>query len=65
MNPDDLPFPASLCHRCAFVRYNGNKRGSIFVQCTAPGLDKYYPQPVGRCQAMQAAPAPNDPKLPS
>ncbi len=58
MDPADLPFPASLCHRCAFVRYNGNKRGSIFIGCTAPGLAKYYPQPIGRCGAMQPGPPP-------
>jgi len=45
----DLPFPGSLCHRCRFVRLNGNKRGSIFMQCTEPSLPKYPRQPVMAC----------------
>jgi hypothetical protein len=48
-----LPFPDSLCHRCRHVRLNGNKRGSVFVQCTHPSLPKYLPQPVRRCDGFE------------
>ena len=48
------PFPDSLCHRCRFLRVNGNTRGSVFLACTAPGLPKYGPQPVRRCGGFAA-----------
>ena len=44
-----LPFPQSLCHRCRWLRLNGNKRGSVFLQCTEPSLPRYGPQPVLSC----------------
>jgi hypothetical protein len=47
--PDPPPFPASLCHRCRWLRLTGNKRGSIFLQCTEPSLPKYPRQPVVAC----------------
>lgn len=47
--PDAPPFPDSLCHRCVHLRLAGNKRGSIFLQCTEPSLPRYLPQPVRRC----------------
>ncbi len=46
---DALPFADSLCHRCRFLRLGGNKRGSIFLQCTEPSLPKYPRQPVLAC----------------
>lgn len=46
---DAPPFPESLCHRCRWLRLTGNKRGSIFLQCTNPALPKYPRQPVVRC----------------
>ena len=51
MQPDERPFPTSLCHRCRFVRYTGNKRGSVFLACTEVGLPlgKYPRQPVVHC----------------
>jgi hypothetical protein len=48
----DLPFPDSLCHRCRWMRTSGNKRGSIFLQCTEPTLPKYLPQPVRVCRGF-------------
>ncbi len=44
-----LPFPTSLCHGCRFLRVNGSKRGSIFLQCTEGTRPKYGPQPVTFC----------------
>lgn len=55
---DDPPFPTSLCHRCRYLRLNGNKRGSIFLSCTEPSLPKYLPQPVRACRGFAAAPSP-------
>ena len=52
----DPPFPASLCHRCRWLRLTGNKRGSVFLQCTEPSLPKYPPQPVVSCPGFIAAP---------
>jgi len=46
---DEPPFPSSLCHRCRFVRYTGNKRGSVFVACDEPSLPRYQRQPVLAC----------------
>ena len=54
---DDLPFPESLCHRCLRLRLTGNKRGSIFLQCTEPSLPKYPRQPVVACPGF----APREP----
>jgi hypothetical protein len=60
-SPDDeRPFPTSRCHGCTFVRYNGNKRGSIFLACSEPSLPRYQPQPVVRCdRRVAAAPEPS------
>lgn len=48
--PADLPYPHSLCHRCAAPpRYIRTKKGSVFIMC--PLLPhKYPPQPVIKCQ---------------
>ena len=44
---DGLPFPDSLCHRCAAPpRYIRTER-SVFVYC--PIFRRYPPQPVGEC----------------
>ena len=56
MEPDDRPFATSLCHRCRFVRYNGNKRGSIFLACDEPSLPRYLPQPVIECRGFVEKP---------
>ena len=47
--PGDLPFPSSLCHRCAAPpRYIKSGKGSVFIMC--PLLpNKYPPQPVRSC----------------
>jgi hypothetical protein len=46
--PDDLPFPESLCHRCAAPPRYIRTRTSVFIYC--PLLDtKYPPQPVLAC----------------
>lgn len=55
-----LPFPESLCHRCRHLRLTGNKRGSVFLQCTEPTLPRYGPQPVRACDRF----APRDPQEP-
>ena len=45
-----LPFPDSLCHRCAAPpRYIRTER-SVFIRC--PILKAYPPQPVGECDAF-------------
>ena len=50
------PFPDSLCHRCQFVRVNGNTRGSVFLACTEPTMPRYLPQPIRACRRFAAAP---------
>ena len=45
-----LPFPGSLCHRCAAPpRYIRTER-SVFIRC--PILKIYPPQPVRECEAF-------------
>jgi hypothetical protein len=45
-----LPFPDSLCHRCAAPpRYIWTER-SVFIRC--PILKTYPPQPVAACAAF-------------
>lgn len=53
MIDSDPPFPDSLCHRCRSLRLVGNKRGSIFLQCTHPALPKYPRQPVIACPKFE------------
>ena len=55
-----LPFPGSLCHRCAAPpRYIRTER-SVFIRC--PILKVYPPQPVRQCEAFIPAdvPVPED-----
>ncbi len=49
-----LPFPESLCHRCAAPpRYIASGRGSVFILC--PLLpNKYPPQPVRTCALFRS-----------
>ncbi len=49
----ELPFPSSICHECHYRRVVGNRRGSVFLQCTAPNLAKYSPQPVMTCPSFR------------
>jgi hypothetical protein len=51
--PDaELPYPGSLCHRCAAPPRYVRTTTSIFIMC--PILpDKYPPQPVVRCVAFK------------
>ncbi len=51
--PAVLPFPSSLCHRCAAPpRYITSAKGSVFILCPLlPG--KYPPQPVRTCQLFR------------
>jgi len=53
--PTELPFPTSLCHRCAAPpRYVRTAR-STFILC--PILpNKYPPQPVLRCPEFRPRP---------
>jgi hypothetical protein len=49
--PAVLPYPESLCHRCAAPpRYVTSDRGSVFIHC--PLLQQYPPQPVLHCTAF-------------
>jgi hypothetical protein len=49
--PRELPYPESLCHRCAALRVVQGARSS-FLMCTA--LEEKYPrQPVVRCLAFK------------
>lgn len=59
--PDPLPFPSSLCHRCAAPpRYITSARGSVFIMC--PLLpNKYPPQPVRSCSLFRPRP-PSEPE---
>jgi len=50
--PDALPFPASLCHRCANRRPVVTKT-STFLLCTAL-TTKYPRQPIVQCPAFEA-----------
>lgn len=54
----DLPFPDSLCHRCAACRYVRG-RSTLFLSCTALPA-KYLPQPVRSCAAFRPADRPAD-----
>ena len=47
-----VPFPTSLCHRCAFVRLVTSGKGSTFLMCQEPSL-QYGPQPVRTCPEFQ------------
>lgn len=48
----ELPFPTSLCHRCAAPPRYVRTQSSTFILC--PLLPKKYPpQPVLRCPAFK------------
>ncbi|RKH48816.1 hypothetical protein D7Y23_19030 [Corallococcus sp. AB050B] len=50
--PDPLPFPDSLCHRCAAPPRYVQTKTSTFIMC--PLLpQKYAPQPVGACSLFR------------
>lgn len=52
--PALLPFPTSLCHRCAAPRYVKTAT-SLFVLC--PLVDEKYPrQPVRECALFRPRP---------
>ena len=51
---DALPFPDSLCHRCAAPPQYIRTARSTFIRC--PILKKYPPQPVLRCEAFVPKP---------
>ena len=50
---DALPFPLSLCHRCASPPQYIRTARSTFIRC--PIFKKYPPQPVIRCEAFVPA----------
>ena len=53
-----LPYPASLCHRCAAPPKYIRTERSIFIRC--PILKRYPPQPVVACEAyVEAVEAPD------
>lgn len=53
--------PRGLCPECVHVRIVKSAKGSVFLRCKRSKLDsrwpKYPPQPVGRCEGYEAAPA--------
>jgi hypothetical protein len=52
--PDPLPWPESLCHRCAAPPKYVRTKSSVFIHC--PLLpQKYPPQPVRQCPLFVAA----------
>lgn len=52
-----LPFPDSLCHRCAAPPKYVRTARSVFIRC--PIFRAYPPQPVRACEAfVPAEPAP-------
>lgn len=52
-----LPFPDSLCHRCAAPPKYVRTERSVFIRC--PVLKMYPPQPVRACEAfVEAVPPP-------
>jgi hypothetical protein len=52
--PEPLPFPTSLCHRCAAPPRYVQTKTSTFILCPLlPG--KYPPQPVLRCPQFRPA----------
>ena len=54
---DDLPFPESLCHRCAAPPRYVRTGTSVFILC--PLLpEKYPPQPVRACTCFRPKPQP-------
>jgi hypothetical protein len=54
---EPLPFPTSLCHRCAAPpRYVTSDRGSVFLYC--PLLARYPAQPVAACELFSPAELP-------
>jgi hypothetical protein len=48
-----LPFPSSLCHRCAAPPQYIRTARSTFIRC--PIFKKYPPQPVVGCEAFVPA----------
>ncbi len=48
--PQDVPFPESLCHRCAAPIKQIRTERSTFLHC--PILKRYPPQPVWSCEAF-------------
>jgi len=55
--PDPLPYPESLCHRCAAPPRYVRTAASVFILC--PLLpDKYPRQPVLRCPLFRPLPTP-------
>lgn len=59
--PDDLPlpFPTSLCHRCAHKRDVKSAR-AWFLRCVELE-SKYAPQPVRACPLFEPRPATENP----
>jgi hypothetical protein len=57
---DLLPFPDSLCHRCAAPPQYIHSPRSTFIRC--PILKRYPPQPVRACEAFVPADGTEDPQ---
>ena len=51
---EGLPFPESLCHRCAAPPRYIRTANSIFIRCPLL-VDKYPPQPVLSCPLFRPA----------
>jgi hypothetical protein len=51
-----LPFPESLCHRCAAPPKYVSGQNSTFILCPLQP-QKYLPQPVRKCPLFQPLPS--------
>ncbi len=51
-NEEPLPFPTSLCHRCAAPPRYVRTKTSTFILCSLLP-NKYPPQPVLRCSLFR------------
>jgi hypothetical protein len=49
---DGVPFPESLCHRCAAPIKLIRTQRSVFLYC--PILKRYPPQPLRMCEEFRA-----------
>ena len=53
--PESLPYPESLCHRCAAPPKYVQSARSVFILCPLQP-DKYPRQPVAACSLFQPRP---------
>jgi len=56
---EELPFPESLCHRCAAPPRYVRSKTSVFILCPLLPV-KYPPQPVKSCPLFRPRAPPAD-----